>query len=132
MRRLAIALIAAGAVLGLGSGARGAGAEPATTDSPPPSGVGSPSSGLAADLAPVDVFEVSGLLDGIVADEIGKAIDRAATDGAQALILQLNSKQAVISEQRMSELATRIRNSEVPVAIWVGPSGRAPTGSPAS
>ena len=47
-------------------------------------------------LAPVDVFEVSGIIDPIVASEIELAIDRAEQNGAQALVLQLNSRSAVV------------------------------------
>ncbi len=119
MRRLAIALLAAAAGIGLASAAS---ADAATTPRQEPS--------PAESLAPVDVFEVSGLLDGIVADEIERAIERAAEDGAQALVLQVNSKQAVVSRERMVELATQIRDAEVPVAIWVGPSGARAYGLP--
>jgi membrane-bound serine protease (ClpP class) len=77
----------------------------------------------AAELMPVDVQEVSGLLDGIQADAIEKALVRSAGSGAQALILQVNTRGAVISRARMVELLERIAASEVPVAIWVGPSG---------
>ncbi len=112
MRRLAIALLVAGAVLGFASGSR-AGAQ-ATTDAPPP----------------VDVFEVSGLVDPIVADEIDRAIDRAEANGSQALVLQLNSKQAVVTRERMAELAAHIAHADIPVAIWVGPSGARAFGLP--
>ena len=77
----------------------------------------------AARLLPVDVQEVSGLLDEIQADAIEKAIVRSAGAGSQALILQVNTRGAVIPRERMVELLEQIAASEVPVAIWVGPSG---------
>lgn len=77
----------------------------------------------AAQLSPVDVQEVSGLLDEIQADAIEKALVRSADAGSQALILQVNTRGAVIPRERMVELLERIAASEVPVAIWVGPSG---------
>lgn len=77
----------------------------------------------AIDLAPVDVFAVSGLIDNLVAHQIEQALDRSATNGAQALILQLNSRGAVISTKRMTQLLERIDSANVPVAIWIGPSG---------
>jgi membrane-bound serine protease (ClpP class) len=77
----------------------------------------------AAQLTPVDVQEVSGLLDEIQADAIEKALVRSADAGAQALILQVNTRGAVIDRARMATLLERIVASEVPVAIWVGPSG---------
>jgi membrane-bound serine protease (ClpP class) len=122
VRRLLIALVAAAAVFGLAP--TGDGASAAGTPAPDPGG------DAAAGLAPVDVFEVSGIVDPIVAREIERAIERAETDGSQALILQLNSKQAVVSRDRMEELASRIANAEVPVAIWIGPTGSRAYGLP--
>jgi membrane-bound serine protease (ClpP class) len=73
--------------------------------------------------APLDVVEVSGLLDPVVADFISKSIDRAEDDGAQALVIQFNSRKAVIDDDALANLADEIADAEVPVAIWVGPSG---------
>lgn len=77
----------------------------------------------ASDLAPVDVVAVSGLIDEIVAHEIEQALDRSSTNGAQAVILQVNSYGAVVSTQRMTEVLERIAAASIPVAVWVGPSG---------
>jgi len=85
----------------------------------------------AEDLDPVDVVEVSGLVDRIVADNITTAIERAQNGDSQAVILQVNSKGAVISRDEMSELLATIANSKIPVAIWVGPSGARAYGLPA-
>jgi membrane-bound serine protease (ClpP class) len=94
-------------------------------------GVEEPVSSDAADLAPVDVFEVSGLVDAILVEEIGDAITRAETGDAQALILQMNTRGAVVSRSEMARLAERIHTADVPVAIWVGPSGSRVYGLPA-
>ncbi|MBK9180085.1 MAG: hypothetical protein IPM45_11070 [Acidimicrobiales bacterium] len=82
-----------------------------------------PAGGAAADVAPVDVIEVSGLVDRVLVDFIDRALDAAADDGAQLLVIQLNSKGAVVSDQVMAELAFRISSARVPVGVWVGPSG---------
>ena len=74
-------------------------------------------------LAKVDVFEVSGLIDSVVANGIERAIERSSTNGAQALVLQVNSRGAVVEESRMSEVLAAIKNSSIPVGVWVGPSG---------
>jgi membrane-bound serine protease (ClpP class) len=58
-----------------------------------------------------------------VVSGIEQAIDRAEHDGAQALVLQMNSKDATVSRERMAALAKRIQDATVPVTIWVGPSG---------
>jgi len=101
--RLAIAALAVGAVLCLFGG--NAGAESAT------------------DLAPVDVVAVSGLIDNVVVAEIEHAIVRSETNGAQALVLQVNSRGAVVSPERMTALLEKIAHATIPVAVWVGPSG---------
>lgn len=82
-------------------------------------------------LAPVDVVEVSGIVDNIVAESIGESIQRSQSNGAQAVVLQFNTKGAVVSRDRMAEIATAIQASKIPVAIWVGPSGARAYGLPA-
>lgn len=71
----------------------------------------------------VDVIAISGLLDGIVATYIEASIDIAERDGSLALVLQVNSTDSVVSDERLVELADRIVSSRVPVSVWVGPSG---------
>ncbi len=114
MRRLAIALLGAAACLGvLGAAGGSAGAQAA--DEP----------------GPVDVLQVSGLVDPIVVDAIDQAIERSADDGAQALILQVNSRGAVVSDDEITALMERIDTAPIPVAIWIGPSGARLYGTPA-
>jgi membrane-bound serine protease (ClpP class) len=73
-------------------------------------------------LAPVDVLQVSGVFDKIVVSSIAEAIDRSESDGAEALILQLDSRGAVVSPKEMEALLQRVANAKVPIGIWVGPS----------
>ena len=133
MRRLAIVLVALGGVLGvLGVSS---GASPVSAQTPGSDVVdGAVDDGSGDDgsvdlgLPAVDVLQVSGLIDSIVADEIERALERAADDGSQAIILQINSKASVIGRDRMRDLYELIENADVPVAIWVGPSGARATG----
>jgi membrane-bound serine protease (ClpP class) len=92
---------------------------PPTTSSVPGSaaGVTDPSQ-----LAPVDVLQVSGIFDKIVVRSIVEAIDRAETNGSEALILQLTSRGAVVSDEEMTALLQRVSDAKVPIGIWVGPS----------
>ena len=76
-----------------------------------------------ASLAPVDVVPVSGLVDEVVAGAIEDALVRAADNGAQAVVLQVNSRGAVVPRERMSEVLAAVAASPVPVAVWVGPTG---------
>lgn len=114
MRRLLIALLGALAVLGIGAPA-GAQSDEADGESVPP----------------VDVLQVAGFFDDIVVDEIVAAIDRAASDGSQALVLQVDSRGAVVSEATMADLLDRIAEAPVPVGVWVGPTGARLYGAPA-
>jgi len=115
LRRLAIGLLGAAAIL-LGADALGAGPAHAQDSAP---------------MAPVDVLQVSGLIDPIQLESIDAAIDRAAEQGAQALVLQMNSRGAVVDRAAMEGLLTRVADAPVPIAVWVGPSGARLYGQPA-
>jgi len=109
MRRLLIAIIASAALL--------ATAAPAS-----PQGAGGRSH--------VDVVEVVGLIDPIQVDFIRSAVGDAEKDGAEAVVVQMNSGGGVVPERRLETLAERLRTSRVPVAIWVGPNGSRAVGPP--
>jgi len=129
VRRLAILLVAVGGVLGVlgvSSGASPASAQTPGTDVV--DNVSGDDDSVDLGLPAVDVLQVSGLIDSIVADEIERALERAADDGSQAIILQINSKASVIGRDRMRDLYELIEKADVPVAIWVGPSGARATG----
>ena len=136
MRRLAILLVAVGGVLGIlgvSSGSSPVSAQTpgdTSTETDAATSDSSPADSTADDLGlpPVDVLQVSGLIDSIVADEIERAIARADEGDAQALILQINSKASVIGRDRMRDLYELIESADVPIAIWVGPSGARATG----
>jgi membrane-bound serine protease (ClpP class) len=76
----------------------------------------------ASELAPVDVLQVSGIFDKIVVRSIEEAIERAESNGSEALILQLTSRGAVVSDDEMASLLQRVSDAKVPIGIWVGPS----------
>jgi membrane-bound serine protease (ClpP class) len=80
---------------------------------------------------PVDVLQVNGLFDDIVVAEIGAAIDRAVDDGSQALILQVDTRGAVVGDDVMADLLARVDAAPVAIGIWVGPSGARMYGTPA-
>lgn len=108
MRRLAIALIGIAALAGIL--ATDASSQPAAaTDT-------------EITLGTVDVLQVSGLIDEIIVAEIRAAIGRAVADGAQALILQIDSPGAVVGRDTMAALLDEIATAPVATAVWVGPS----------
>ncbi len=79
----------------------------------------------------VDVQQISGLVDDIVVNEIGEAIERASRNGSQALVLQVNSRGTVVGRDTMQQLLERVADAEVPVAVWIGPTGARLYGTPA-
>ncbi len=105
----------------------GSAATPATTPVTAPGGTtavapAEDGTGNAADLAPVDVLQVSGLFDGVIVESIEQAVDRSEHNGSQALILQMSSSGATVSRSTMSRLLTKLASSTVAIGIWVGPS----------
>jgi membrane-bound serine protease (ClpP class) len=117
VRRLLIALLGAIAVLGVaGSPAAAQDDDTASTDETVPA---------------VDVLQVAGLFDDIIVQAIGNAIDRAIADGSQALVLQVDSRGAVVTDEVMVELLDRIAESPIPIGVWVGPTGARLYGTPA-
>lgn len=77
----------------------------------------------------VSVIEVSGLLDRVLVDFIETQITKAEDGGALTLVLQLNSNGAVVADERLDELVARIEGADIPVDVWVGPSGSRATGA---
>lgn len=118
MRRLLIALLGAIAALGVA-------ASPAAAQDDDESTTGS------ASAPPVDVLQVAGLFNDIIVREIGDAIDRAVADGSQALVLQVDSRGAVVSDAVMIGLLDRIAESPIAIGVWVGPTGARLYGTPA-
>jgi membrane-bound serine protease (ClpP class) len=117
VRRLAITILLAPFV-GLAALSMSAHAStPPTAPVTPPSADNDP-----AKLKPVDVLQVSGIFDKIVVNSIAEGIRHSETDGAEALILQLDSSGAVVSRDEMAALLQRVADAKVPIGIWVGPS----------
>ncbi len=72
----------------------------------------------------VDILEVDGRIDPVTADFVLKSLKKAKRDRAQAVVIQLNSPGSVLSTAQMDELTSAMSApGQVPVAVWVGPSG---------
>jgi membrane-bound serine protease (ClpP class) len=128
VRTLLIGLAATGALLSV---AAPAAASAPDTESQPATAQTTEQTTEQPEVRPVDVFQVSGLFDAIVVDSIGDAIDRAESNDSQALILQVDSRGAVISDAAMDRLLDRIADAPLPVAVWVGPTSARLYGAPA-
>jgi membrane-bound serine protease (ClpP class) len=59
---------------------------------------------VASDLAPVDVLQVSGLFDDVQVQSVKDAIVQAEANGSQALILQMSTEGAIVSNDDMRDL----------------------------
>ena len=79
-------------------------------------------SAAAAELAPVDVLQVSGLFDEVLVGAVEDAIDRAESNGSQALILQLDTRGSVVSDDDMRHLLQKVADAKIAIGVWVGPS----------
>ncbi len=77
----------------------------------------------------IDVVQVEGLLDPPNAALMTEALRRAEERGSTMLVFQLDSGGAV--DVNVDTLIGRIEASDVPVVVWVGPSGAAAQGGAA-
>jgi membrane-bound serine protease (ClpP class) len=67
----------------------------------------------------MEVVQVQGAIDPIVAQLIKGSIERAQTNGATLVILQMDSNGALDTDP--VALIGAVETSKVPVAVWVGP-----------
>ena len=87
-----------------------------------------PSAGAAPDACAkngcVDVVAVNGLIDQVEADFVIDSVHAARrADGVVAVVLQFDSGGTAVSDERLDEVAAAIQGSDVPVSVWIGPSG---------
>jgi membrane-bound serine protease (ClpP class) len=80
----------------------------------------------------IDVVAVDGLIDEIEASNITDTL-RAADDAGNvdAVVLQMDSEGAAVDDRRLDEVARAMRDAEVAVTVWVGPSGAVALGGAA-
>jgi membrane-bound serine protease (ClpP class) len=71
--------------------------------------------------APVATIDLEGVISPVTLRLIGLAIDRAQADRAQALVVQLDTPGGL--ERSMRSIVQRMMNAEVPVIVFVGPTG---------
>jgi membrane-bound serine protease (ClpP class) len=81
---------------------------------------GAPPLALAAP-APVAVMEMEGAITPVAVRLVATAVERAQSERAQALILQLDTPGGL--ERSMRSIVQTILNSEVPVIVYVAPTG---------
>jgi len=71
--------------------------------------------------APVAMIDLDGAITPVTARLLTAAIERAQTERAQALIVRLNTPGGL--ERSMRSMAQAILNAEIPVIVYVAPTG---------
>jgi len=75
----------------------------------------------AAAPAPVATIDIEGVINPVTLRLVGIAIDRAQAEGAQALVIQLDTPGGL--ERSMRAIVQRMMNADVPVIVFVAPTG---------
>jgi membrane-bound serine protease (ClpP class) len=70
---------------------------------------------------PVATIEIEGVINPVTLRLVGIAIDRAQAERAQALIIQLDTPGGL--ERSMRAIVQRMMNADVPVIVYVAPTG---------
>ncbi|HWN90849.1 MAG TPA: nodulation protein NfeD, partial [Verrucomicrobiae bacterium] len=70
---------------------------------------------------PVSVIDIDGAITPITVRLLAAAIERARADGSQALVVQLNTPGGL--ERSMRSMVQSILNSEIPIVVYVAPTG---------
>jgi len=70
---------------------------------------------------PVSVIDIACAITPITVRLLAAAIERAQADGSQALVVQLNTPGGL--ERSMRSMVQSILNSEIPIVVYVAPTG---------
>src|SRR2546428_11551147 len=71
--------------------------------------------------APVAKIDIEGVISPVTLRLVGLALDRAQSERAQALVIQLDTPGGL--ERSMRAIVQRMLGAEVPVIIFVAPTG---------
>ena len=77
--------------------------------------------GQTQEKAPVFTIEVDGIINPATAKFITDSIDQATQQGAQCLIIQLDTPGGLMESMRM--IVKKILTSNIPIIVYVAPSG---------
>ncbi|MFC1903393.1 nodulation protein NfeD [Chloroflexota bacterium] len=69
----------------------------------------------------IDVLTVKGTINPVLVDYISRGIDQAEDEGAQAVIIQMDTPGGL--DTAMRDIIQAIVNSRIPVVVYVAPSG---------
>jgi membrane-bound serine protease (ClpP class) len=71
--------------------------------------------------APVSTVQIDGVISPVTLRLVETALTRAQAEQAQALVIQLDTPGGL--ERSMRAICQRLLNAEIPVIVWVGPTG---------
>jgi membrane-bound serine protease (ClpP class) len=80
-----------------------------------------PAAATAATAAPVDTVKIDGVISPVTLRLVEAALARAQNDHAAALVIQLDTPGGL--ERSMRAICQRLLNAEVPVIVYVAPTG---------
>src|SRR6058998_1391910 len=75
----------------------------------------------AVAVEPVSIIEMDGAISPITVRLLSSAIERARADRSQALVVELNTPGGL--ERSMRSMVQSILNSEIPIVVYVAPTG---------
>ena len=75
----------------------------------------------AADTGDVVLLTADGIVDNVMAGNISEGVNRAAADGAAAVVIQLNTPGGGL--QATYEIVGTLLEADVPTIVWVAPAG---------
>lgn len=97
-------------------------ADPAVGDETPPEAPeGEPKAEAQEEVPTVHYMVVEGIVNPVMAEFVEKSLDSAAEAGAEAVVIQLDTPGGLDLSMRI--VVKAILSSEVPVAVYVAPSG---------
>ncbi len=80
----------------------------------------------------IEIVEVKGIIDGNVERSIVKTIENAGREGAELVVLQIDSRGTVGGLSRLDSILHAFATTRVPIATWIGPAAaRAENGAAA-
>lgn len=120
-------------VAGLVTPAAAQESEPEPDRTAPPGTEACPSDpdALTAAESEIRIVKVTGFIDPIVKSFIIEEIDKAETNGSLAVVLWIDSKGSVLDDGEFLDLATRLRDTDLTVGMWVGQAGSSALGGTA-
>jgi membrane-bound serine protease (ClpP class) len=77
----------------------------------------------------IDLLRVGGPIDATVVRYLDSALDKAAAEGVEVVVLELDS--TGLLDVSLDEALAPLADREVPLAVWVGPPGARATGGAA-